>query len=84
MDLAKSLGIKRPIQGKPEIICEYRLWCPKCGDKSASWTIDGPDAKYHVKDSFERQKREVMFPVHAEHGTFTIIHEKSYPYVEMD
>lgn len=58
------------------LICEYRIWCPKCGDKSATWQVDGPHAHKYVKESFKKQYEQVTFPTHAEHGTITIVDER--------
>jgi hypothetical protein len=80
MDLAKSLGMERK-QGKPELVSYYDLWCPKCGYRSATWSIDGPNARHYVRETFNRMYSEVTVPAHAEHGTFTILEEKTYSYV---
>lgn len=73
-DLYKALGMERPTQERNIVwYCGYNLWCPKCGYKSAIWTIDGPlGGAPSPKETFERQNDEVTFPTHIDHGTITI------------
>lgn len=72
-DLVKILGVETTVITSQEV-CVYRIWCPECGDKFATWLIDNPEPKL-IKDTFDRQYSEVTFPTHIEHGTITIIDE---------
>ena len=58
-------------------ICEYRIWCPKCGDKSATWFVDQP-TDILIKESFDLQYEKVTFRKHATHGTLTFIDERHF------
>lgn len=51
----------------------YKLWCPKCGFKSAYWSCDGGSDAPTPQELFEIQFTRVTLPSHAEHGAFTIV-----------
>lgn len=56
----------------------YDIYCPKHGYKSARYLVDNPTKKLH-KQAMEAQQREILFPNHADCGTFTIIQEIREP-----
>lgn len=75
MSIKESLGVKSE-KITSEVICECRIWCPRCGDKSATWLIDNPTRK-EIKNSFIRLYDSIAFPKHINHGTITIIDERT-------